>query len=317
MTTTTQKARGCAWLTEDTDAAALFTPERMSEELRLIGRTADDFIDSEVLPVLDRLENKDWDARPHAGPPLRRAGAARHRRARGLRRRGPRQGGVARRRPVGRAVCLVRHDLRRPDRTRHHAAALFRHRGAAAQVPAGPGLGRVRGRLRPQRVRLGLRCAERPRAGRPPCRRQLRAERREDVDHQRRLRRRVHRLCQADGRGRRRRHRPVHRVHRRAGVSRRQLRPGRAQDGHPWLVDDAAHPAGRARAGRERAGRDRQGAQGRLQRPELRAFQAGRDVQRRRPPRHRRGGCATPPSAGSSGSRSRRSGLSATSWRRW
>jgi alkylation response protein AidB-like acyl-CoA dehydrogenase len=62
MTTTTDKARGgCAWLTEDSDGAALLTPERLSEELRLIGRTADEFIDGEVLPALDRLEGKDWD----------------------------------------------------------------------------------------------------------------------------------------------------------------------------------------------------------------------------------------------------------------
>ena len=58
--TTTATIRGGAWLTEDIAPAAVFTPERLSDEHRLIGQTADDFIDNEVLPVLDRLESKDW-----------------------------------------------------------------------------------------------------------------------------------------------------------------------------------------------------------------------------------------------------------------
>jgi alkylation response protein AidB-like acyl-CoA dehydrogenase len=58
--TTTTTVRGGAWLTEDADPTAVLTPERLSEEHRLIGRTADEFIDNEVLPVLERLEQKDW-----------------------------------------------------------------------------------------------------------------------------------------------------------------------------------------------------------------------------------------------------------------
>ena len=58
--TTTTAIRGGAWLTEEIDAASVLTPERLSEEHRLIGRTAEDFVDNEVLPVLDRLEAKDW-----------------------------------------------------------------------------------------------------------------------------------------------------------------------------------------------------------------------------------------------------------------
>ncbi|MGH9310157.1 MAG: acyl-CoA dehydrogenase family protein [Vicinamibacterales bacterium] len=61
MTSTTSAVRGGAWLTEDVDAAAVLTPERLSEEHRLIGQTADEFVDTEVLPVLERLEAKDWD----------------------------------------------------------------------------------------------------------------------------------------------------------------------------------------------------------------------------------------------------------------
>ena len=57
---TTAALRGGEWLIRDTDPASVFTPERLSEEHRLIGRTVDDFVDQEVLPVLDRLEQKDW-----------------------------------------------------------------------------------------------------------------------------------------------------------------------------------------------------------------------------------------------------------------
>ena len=38
----------------------MFTPERLADEHRLIARTTQDFIDNEVLPALDSLEQKDW-----------------------------------------------------------------------------------------------------------------------------------------------------------------------------------------------------------------------------------------------------------------
>jgi alkylation response protein AidB-like acyl-CoA dehydrogenase len=38
----------------------VFTPEQLSEEHRLIGRTADEFITNEVIPAVDKLELKDW-----------------------------------------------------------------------------------------------------------------------------------------------------------------------------------------------------------------------------------------------------------------
>jgi alkylation response protein AidB-like acyl-CoA dehydrogenase len=60
MTTTTTAIRGGAWLTEDVDASTVLTRERLSDEHRLIGTTADEFIDNEVLPALDALERKDW-----------------------------------------------------------------------------------------------------------------------------------------------------------------------------------------------------------------------------------------------------------------
>src|SRR3954466_9234818 len=52
--------RGGEWLLKSSDPAGVFTPERLSEEHRLIAQTVNDFVDKEVLPVLDRLEEKDW-----------------------------------------------------------------------------------------------------------------------------------------------------------------------------------------------------------------------------------------------------------------
>ena len=59
-TTATPILRGGEWLLEPSDPDTVFTPERLTEEHRLIGQTADEFVDKEVLPVLDRLEEKDW-----------------------------------------------------------------------------------------------------------------------------------------------------------------------------------------------------------------------------------------------------------------
>ena len=53
-------ARGGGWLTEDTDASTVFTPEQLTEEHRLIAQTATEFIDTEVEPATHRLEQKDW-----------------------------------------------------------------------------------------------------------------------------------------------------------------------------------------------------------------------------------------------------------------
>jgi alkylation response protein AidB-like acyl-CoA dehydrogenase len=53
--------RGGEWLLQPADADTVFTPERLTDEHRLIARTAQQFVDNEVLPVLDELEQKDWD----------------------------------------------------------------------------------------------------------------------------------------------------------------------------------------------------------------------------------------------------------------
>src|SRR5215212_9824863 len=59
-TTETEILRGGEWLIAASDAAGVFTPERLTEEHRLIARTAQEFVDNEILPKLDQLEAKDW-----------------------------------------------------------------------------------------------------------------------------------------------------------------------------------------------------------------------------------------------------------------
>src|SRR4051812_15900280 len=60
ITTETTILRGGEWLLQPSEPETVFTPERLTEEHRLIGRTAQDFVDNEVLPKLDQLETKDW-----------------------------------------------------------------------------------------------------------------------------------------------------------------------------------------------------------------------------------------------------------------
>jgi alkylation response protein AidB-like acyl-CoA dehydrogenase len=58
--TTAAAARGGSWLIEDAAPGSIFTREMLTEEHRLIGQTADEFMTNEVLPALERLEQKDW-----------------------------------------------------------------------------------------------------------------------------------------------------------------------------------------------------------------------------------------------------------------
>jgi alkylation response protein AidB-like acyl-CoA dehydrogenase len=60
MATTTTARKGGSWLVDSTDPTEVFTPEKLSEEHVLIARTAAEFMSQEVLPQLDRLEQKDW-----------------------------------------------------------------------------------------------------------------------------------------------------------------------------------------------------------------------------------------------------------------
>jgi alkylation response protein AidB-like acyl-CoA dehydrogenase len=60
LTSAAPALRGGEWLLQPSDSASVFTPDQLSDEHRLIGQTVSDFVANEVLPVLDRLEQKDW-----------------------------------------------------------------------------------------------------------------------------------------------------------------------------------------------------------------------------------------------------------------
>src|SRR5689334_16575094 len=53
-------AKGAAWMFEAADPSSVLTPERVSDEHRLIAKTAREFAAKEVVPAIDRLEQKDW-----------------------------------------------------------------------------------------------------------------------------------------------------------------------------------------------------------------------------------------------------------------
>jgi alkylation response protein AidB-like acyl-CoA dehydrogenase len=59
MITTTAAPKGGSWLIEEA-VDAVFTRERLNDEQRLIGQTAEEFIDKEVETVNEQLEAKDW-----------------------------------------------------------------------------------------------------------------------------------------------------------------------------------------------------------------------------------------------------------------
>ncbi len=60
MNTASAIRKGGSWLLEDEEPSGVFTPEKLSDEHRLIAQTTDEFVDTEVLPNLDKLETKDW-----------------------------------------------------------------------------------------------------------------------------------------------------------------------------------------------------------------------------------------------------------------
>jgi alkylation response protein AidB-like acyl-CoA dehydrogenase len=63
--TTMAVRKGGSWLFEDLVAGDVFTPEMLSDEHRMMAKTTDEFVAAEVLPVLDRLEAKDWALARH------------------------------------------------------------------------------------------------------------------------------------------------------------------------------------------------------------------------------------------------------------
>ena len=61
MTASTGARRSASWLTETTSPGDVFTPEKLSDEHRLIAQTTKDFLAQEVVPQSGQLEQKDWD----------------------------------------------------------------------------------------------------------------------------------------------------------------------------------------------------------------------------------------------------------------
>src|SRR5258706_12628614 len=52
--------KGGSFLIEDRTADEVFTPEDFNEEHRMIAETTRQFVDAEVVPRIDELENKNW-----------------------------------------------------------------------------------------------------------------------------------------------------------------------------------------------------------------------------------------------------------------
>jgi len=71
MTVVGNVHKGASWLLEETEPSSVFTPEKLSEEHRLMAQTVDEFVEAEVLPQIDQLETKDWTL---ARALIRRAG---------------------------------------------------------------------------------------------------------------------------------------------------------------------------------------------------------------------------------------------------
>ena len=63
--------KGGSFLTEDIDAGRVFTPEDFTDEQKMIAKTTEDYVQNEVLPVVDKLENHEFE---HSVRLLKKAG---------------------------------------------------------------------------------------------------------------------------------------------------------------------------------------------------------------------------------------------------
>ena len=281
--------KGGAWLIAETDPSTVMTPERITEEHELIRQTAGEFINGEVFPVNERLEQKDWTLQREL---VKKCGSL------GLLGTNIPEayGGV----DLDKIATLIV-----SEKIAEHGsfAATF---GAQANLTILPiymfGTEAQKQKYLPGLVSgelVGSYCLSESGSGSDALAAKTRAMKQPDgsfiisgekmwitnggfADV-------LPRLCQG-------RRRALHRLHRRAQVARRVERQGRTQARPARLVDDAGDPAGGQGAGRCGAGRDRQGPQGGLQRAELRPLQARRHVLGRRQAHHRRSGqvCGRP-----------------------
>src|SRR5437763_13463669 len=53
--------KGGEWLIEPTRPETVFTPEKLTEEHKLIARTTEQFVEQEAIPALEQLDKHDWN----------------------------------------------------------------------------------------------------------------------------------------------------------------------------------------------------------------------------------------------------------------
>ena len=271
----------------------------LGETVDMLRRRCQDFAAAEIAPRAAAIDRDNrfprtcgarWATWVCSASPSRRSSAARH----GLSRARRRDGGDQPR--VGIGGPVVRRALqpvRQPDPPQ-------RQRRAEAPVPAEARFRRARRRAGDERARLRVgRGVDAP--SRRPARRSLRAERQQDVDHQRPRRRHAGRLCQDRRRCGPARH---HRVPRREGHDGLFHRAKARQAGHARLEHLRAGVRGLRGARRKRARRGRPRRQRADERPRLRARGAGRRTAGHHAAPAWTRCCRTCTSAGSSASRS-------------
>src|SRR5665213_1306014 len=57
--------KGGAWLIESTSPDSVLTPERLTDEHRMIAQTAEQFVAQDAAPALPKLEQHDWSVARH------------------------------------------------------------------------------------------------------------------------------------------------------------------------------------------------------------------------------------------------------------
>ncbi|PZX04809.1 alkylation response protein AidB-like acyl-CoA dehydrogenase [Psychrobacillus insolitus] len=61
MTEVINVVTGGSFLVEDIEASRIFTPEDYTDEQKMIAKTAEDYVNNEVLPVVEKLENHEFE----------------------------------------------------------------------------------------------------------------------------------------------------------------------------------------------------------------------------------------------------------------
>ncbi|MCD6345835.1 MAG: hypothetical protein J7L96_00300, partial [Bacteroidales bacterium] len=56
--------KGGSFMTRDTDPQDVFIPEEFDEEQKMIAQSCQDFLDTEVVPVLDRIDSQEKGLMP-------------------------------------------------------------------------------------------------------------------------------------------------------------------------------------------------------------------------------------------------------------